>query len=301
LLQSDGSFKDAIAATDLDHLSVSFFSPHFARHHGGTGANIAWSVRLLGGDPLLVGTVGNDGGAYAALLNERGISIDHIEAKKEHVTATAIIGTDNAERQIAFFHPGADAHGSWPDLSDDRDDIAFAIVSPRAANLMVEAALWCASQKLQWIFDPGQQVHTISTDDLRRAALSATGIVVNSYEWLLLAERLRMTPSDLLSHTEFLIVTNGEKGLTIYERGDRGIKTKNLPACTPEKIINPTGAGDALRAGVLVGLANGKNIIESAKLGAALASFVVEQEGTLLDSVDMDEVEERMKRTYRVE
>src|SRR3989338_7416263 len=102
LLQYDGSFKDAINGANLDALSVSFFSPHYARHHGGTASNIAWNLRLVDQEPLLIGTVGKDGGEYLALLEERGVRCDRVQTLEKHVTATAIIGTDSAERQIAF-------------------------------------------------------------------------------------------------------------------------------------------------------------------------------------------------------
>ena len=295
LLQYDGSFKDAIKSGDLDSLSVSFFSPHYARHHGGTAANIAWNLRLLHHDPLIVGTVGKDGGEYLALMQERGISTERIETLPAHVTATAIIGTDHAERQIAFFHPGADAHGTWPDLADDREEIAYAIVGPRNAALMVEAGRWCAKQKIPWLFDPGQQILGLSKDELLAGVKSSDGIVVNEYEWSLLSAKIGATVQNFSTLNPLLVITRGEAGLTIHSRKEGTI---TLSACTPEKFVNPTGAGDALRAGFLTGLSAGWTLKQCGMLGASLASFVVEQEGTLIDFLDLNDVLSRTERTY---
>jgi adenosine kinase len=294
MLGFDGSFADALKDRDMSQLSVSFFSPRFARHHGGTGANISWHVRMLGGDPLLVGTVGVDGSPYLALLRERGIDTTHVEQRAQEHTAFCVLGTDSDERQIVFFHPGADASGSWPDLAEDREDIAWAVVSPRNPVLMLKGVAACADLKIKTLFDPGQQSLIFSADDLRRAAGQASGIIVNAYEWELLRSKLQCTAKDLIAGGKFLIITRGEDGVTIHHDGKEVV----LPACAAEKIVNPTGAGDVFRAGLLVGLSKGWDLVDAAQFGAAAASFVVEQEGALLDVIDIDELEERRRRAY---
>lgn len=298
LLGFDGSFADAIKGNDLSQLSVSFFSPRFARHHGGTGANISWHVKLLGGEPLLVATVGEDGSPYLALLRERGIATDHIEQISGQATAFCVINSDSGERQISFFHPGADAHGHWPDLSDDREDIAWAIVSARNPMLMLEGVAKSAALKLPVLFDVGQQSAILGADDLRRAIRQSNGIIVNAFEWEMLRQRLQCTVRDLLDTPEkFLIVTRGGDGVILYHKDGETI----LPACTPDKVVNPTGAGDVFRAGLLIGLSQGWDLTAAARHGAAAASFVVEQEGTLLDSIDTDEMSERVRRAFGAE
>lgn len=295
LLQYDGSFKDALKGSDLESLSVSFFSPHYAKHHGGTASNIAWNLRLLKQEPLLAGTVGKDGGEYIALLEERGVLCERVEVLNDHVTATAIIGTDDHGRQIAFFHPGADAHGNWPDLSDDREDIAWAIVGARNAQLIMEAGRWCAKQKLPWIFDPAQQIIGLGNDELAAGIKTSSCVIANEYEWSLLSEKTGMSVDDVLKVNPLLIVTQGEKGVTIHSNKEGTIE---LQACKPEKVVNPTGAGDALRAGLLTGLSKGWTLKQCGMLGASLASFVVEQEGTLIDFLDVNDVMERAERSY---
>jgi len=294
LLGYEGSFVDAIDPKSLQNLSLSFFSPHFARHHGGTAANIAWNLKLLGGDPLIVGTVGSDGGEYKALLAERGIDVAHIEEQKNHVTATAIIGTDQGERQITFFHPGADAHGTWPVLEEERDDLVYGIVSARDTRMMTAGMLWCAQQKVPVFFDPGQQIIAFSVDELKRLTKMSAGVIVNDYEWSLLKDALKADEQTILSLTPVAIITHGEKGVTLLSKDG----TVTLPSCKPDRVVDPTGAGDAFRGGLLFGLSRGWAMKSSIELGAAMGSKVIEQEGTLMDTLDRDEIRTRAERAY---
>ncbi|MDD5026817.1 MAG: carbohydrate kinase family protein [Candidatus Peribacteraceae bacterium] len=294
LLGYEGSFADAIDPKSLQNLSLSFFSPRFARHHGGTAANIAWNLKLLGGDPFVVSAVGTDGGSYKALLSERGIDVRYIQEIADHVTATAIIATDSGERQIAFFHPGADAAGTWPALDQERDDLAYGIVSPRDTRQMTEAMLWCDRMKVPVFFDPGQQIIAFSADELKRLTRVGCGVIVNDYEWSLLKEALKVTEKSAKSVTPLVIVTHGEKGVTVLTK-DGEMK---LPACRPDRIVDPTGAGDAFRGGLLAGLSRGWKMEAACQLGAAMGSKVVEQEGTLMDTLDSDEVRSRAEQTY---
>lgn len=297
LLQYDGSFKDALTGSDLERLSVSFFTPHYARHHGGNAANIAWNLRILNQQSLIVGTVGSDGGEYIALLQDRGIPCIYVEKLDHHVTATAIIGTDTRERQIMFYHPGADAFGSWPSerLVEERDDIAYAIVGPRNAAIMVQAAHWYTQAKLPWIFDPGQQLIALSADELLFAVKTSNAVIVNAYEWQLLCDRTKLTVDTFLQVNPLLVITEAEEGMTIHSRTEGIVKVK---ACSVENVLNPTGAGDALRAGFMTGLASGWSLEQCGRVGATLASFVVEQEGTLLSDITVEDLQSRAMQTY---
>ncbi len=294
LLHYEGSFPDSIDPQSLQSLSLAFVTPRFARHHGGTGANIAWNLKLLNQDPLLAGTVGNDGGAYLALLKERGIGTEYVQQVASHVTSTAIVATDNQEHQITFYHPGADAHGTWPDLADRREELVCAIVSPRDAQAMEQAMQWCETYKLPYIFDPGQQVQSFGDQELMRAIQSSAGVITNAYEWSLLSARTSLSTDAILEHVPFLVITYGEQGLTIFTKKSPIV----IPPCKPDRVVNPTGAGDALRAGFLTGLGAGWDLAQCGRLGASLASFVVEQEGTLLDHLDMNDVLSRAEVAY---
>ena len=294
LLTHDGSFTDSLDPKSLESLSVGYLTPHFARHHGGTGANISWGLKLLGQDPLLVSTVGSDGGAYLALLEERGVSTKHIEQIEDAFTATAIIGTDDLEHQITFYHPGADSKGIWPELSDERDDLSYAIVSPRDAKLMMDALQWCNEYGVKAIFDPGQQVASFGEDAMMRAIEYSQGIIANGYEWSVITEKLNVTEGDLLKSVPLIVVTRGEEGLEIFTEKE----VINIPACKAEKVMNPTGAGDALRAGILTGLSARWSMQDAGRLGAAMGSFAVECEGTLIDSLDLEILRQRASEAY---
>jgi adenosine kinase len=294
LLRYDGSFPDAIDPTHLSELSLAFVTHHFARHHGGTAANIAWNLKLLRQESLLVGTVGHDGGSYTALLEERGISTKRVDVQRDHATSTAIVATDAQEHQITFFHPGADATGSFPDLSEDREDLSLAIISPRNAVAMMQAVDWCQKFAVPYLFDPGQQVLALSEEELVRAIEGSKGVIANAYEWSLISKRTSFSIDQILEHTSFLVMTQAEEGLTIYSSKE----TIVLPACKPEAVVNPTGAGDALRAGFLTGLAAKWPLLQCGRLGASVASFVVEKEGTLLETLDLNDVLGRAEVTY---
>lgn len=295
LLSYDGSFLDAIDPQQLQTLSVSFVTPRFVRHHGGTGANIAWNLKLLNQSPLLVGTVGADGGEYLSILKERGIETRHIQTIADRATSTAILATDSGERQIVFFHPGADGHGSWQEnLAAERKDIAMAVISPRDVQKMMAGVDWCAENAVPYIFDPGQQVMGFGRDEVMRAVRRSRAVICNEYEWQLLSERTGLSETSILESTPLLIVTRGEKGVYIHDQEGR----LEIPACTPDQVVNPTGAGDALRAGFLAGMAAGWDLLQCGRLGAAMGSFVVEQEGTLLSHLDLEGVRARVEKNY---
>ncbi len=294
LLTYDGSFVDALDPKALDRLSVSYFIPRFKRHHGGTAANIAWNLRLLNQDPVLVGTVGFDGGPYLSLLQGKGIDTRYVQELKNHSTATAIIATDDKEHQIAFFHPGADAYGQLPTLDDQRDDLDLAIVSPRDPVLMLRAAAQCQELKIPYVFDPGQQSHIFSKDEFRRAVSGSRGLVVNAYEWELASAKLDWTKKDVLEACGLLVVTLGDKGMVLTTTSEKVA----VPAAKPDKMVNPTGAGDAARAGLLFGLASGWSLKNTGRLAAILGSLLVEQEGTLIDNLDREMIQERALESY---
>jgi len=294
LLNYNGEFTDSFQPELLERLSVSFLCSRLTRHHGGTGVNVAWNLRLLDVDSLLVAAVGEDGNEYLEILKKRNIATEHIEKVEGAVTATAIIGSDSQERQIAFFHPGADAKATWPDLSSERDNIAFAIVGARDPHQMVQAVEWCSTQKIPVLFDPGQQTIAFGAEELKRLMKISTVVIVNDYEWNTLCETLKCDEETIHKYVPALIATHGDKGFMAYTKeGTQGVR-----ACTPDYVMNPTGAGDAFRAGVLKGLGEGWDLLNACKLGAAVASFNIEYEGTLLDSLDITQVFKRAKDAY---
>lgn len=293
LLSHEGSFLSGIDAKNLDRLSVNYLAQGFVRHHGGTAANIGWNLALLGHTPKLVGAVGFDGAEYVELLKERGVDMTWVEQKKEAITATAVIASDSSARQISFFHPGADPLGTFPAIADDREDIAFAIISPRNPVLMLKGASACAKIKIPYLFDPGQVVHAFSQADFQKAVKESVGLVCNDYEWGIASKVLGWKEKDVVDACGMLVVTLGDKGLRIITKKEE----VTVPACKAT-LVNPTGAGDAVRAGLLIGLASKWSLLHTARLAAILGALVVEQEGTLLEALDWDTVNERAMENY---
>ena len=160
---------------------------------------------------------------------------------------------------------------------------------------MVEAGRSCSKQKIPWLFDPGQLVIGLSKDELISSTKASNGVIVNAYEWGLFADKTGLFVDSFLELNPLLIITQGEDGVTIHSKKEGAIV---LPACAPAKVINPTGAGDALRAGFLTGLSAGWSLKQCGQLGASIASFVVEQEGTLIDFLDLNDVLSRAEVTY---
>ncbi|MDD5055181.1 MAG: carbohydrate kinase family protein [Candidatus Peribacteraceae bacterium] len=294
LLHTEGSFADAIDANNLEKLSVSFLAQHLERHHGGTGANIAWNASLLGDEPMLVGAVGSDGGSYLELLNERGVDVSLVQKKNDAVTATAIIGTDNAERQITFFHPGADGSAGLPELGDLREEVDFGIVSARNPVLMLSGARAMRHAKIPYLFDPGQQSHVFAQDEFRHAVEGGSGLVVNEYEWELASKKLGWNEKEVLNACGLLVITLGERGIRIAKKDE----SHDIPACKVDHLKNPTGAGDAVRAALLYGLSRKWSLVDTGRLAAAMGSLVCEQEGTMLESVDWEMLDGRVFENY---
>lgn len=294
LLSSDSSFLSGIDPKNLEHLSVNYLAQGFKRHHGGTASNISWNLALLGHMPSVISTVGFDGTEYVELLRERGVDISRVEHIKSAITATAIIATDSAERQISFFHPGADAFGTFPSLKDEREEFSYAIMSPRNPVVMMQGAMECEKQNIPYLFDPGQVVHAFGTDEFRRAVSGSVGLITNEYEWGIASQKLEWKEEDIVKACGMLVITLGDKGLRIITQDEDFL----VPACKTDHFVNPTGAGDAVRAGLLHGLSSGWSMTDTGRLSAVLGCLVVEQEGTLLESLDMDEVQGRAKETY---
>ncbi|TSC79200.1 MAG: sugar kinase, ribokinase [Candidatus Peregrinibacteria bacterium Gr01-1014_25] len=295
LFSYDASFLENLRSiATLDALSVSFYTHQYAKRHGGTGVNMAWNLQLLGRSPLLVADVGSDAEEYLALLQSQRIDTSHITIHAGELTSTGVSCTDTRQHQIWFFHRGADKAGAWPDLAGVRSNIAYAIVGQRHPPLMRDAVLWCKKSGLPVLFDPGQEIRNFTEEHLISAIDASTGIITNEYEWAMLHERLRCTPEELAKRVAYVVVTQAERGHSLYTReGGR-----SFPRCDCDVFVNPTGAGDAFRAGLLTGLTEGWALEIAARLGAALASFVCQQEGTHLQTVDLDKVYERARAAY---
>lgn len=295
LFQYDSAFLEQLReATTMEVLSVSFQPNHYVKRNGGTGANIAWNVALLGGNPLLVGKVGPDGTDYLTLLQKRGIDTSGVEILSSEMTSTGVCCTDTRQHQIWFFYRGADGVGQWPELEEQKKNIGYAIIGARNPDKMLGGLEWCERNGIPRLFDPGQYIMDFTPENLARAVKMSTGVIMNEFEWGMLKQRLGMTEQEVAGCVEYLIVTKGEAGHTIY----RGNDEISFPRCNCDNPVNPTGAGDSFRAGLVQGITAGWSLEQASQLGAAIASFVVEQEGTLMDTLDMDRLQKRVRDAY---
>lgn len=291
LLDYPGSFAENIKAADLDTLGLAFVTSHFARHYGGTAANIARGIAQLGGTPFPVASVGKDGDDYLQLLKSENIDVSHIYQTQEDVCPTAIMGTDSTQKQIIFYHPGADAYGDWPDINPA--DIAYGIASPREERFMFACLEFCKQHSIPAFFDPGQRIFSMTDEDFQRGIDLATGMIVNDFEWSVISGRLQLTEESILQQLDTLIITRGAAGVSVHSKD----AVFDVSALTPEQVRNPTGAGDAFRAGLLVGLTQGKTLEEATKLGAAMGSVCVEYVEPTIQDFSNDRLQNRLENS----
>lgn len=282
------------SAIEADVLSVSFNTQEYEKKFGGTGANIAWNLRLMGSNPLLVASIGKDGGEYVKFLDKADIDTSFLHVSERETTPTGVCCTDTKQHQIWLFHHGADSEQVWPDLSQVRSDIAYAVIGPRHVERMEYGLKWCKEQGIPVLFDPGQYILGFSKDMLRTAIEGATGVIGNEFEWHQICTQLDTTPEEIGAQVEYAIVTESEKGFSLYTKDGK----QGFARCDCDAFVEPTGAGDAFRGGLLTGLTNGWSLEDSGKLGAAMASFAVEKHGTLMTHVNKDQILARAEKTY---
>ena len=280
----DGNFEDQILAEQLDNLNISFLSSSMRREFGGCAINIAYNLKLLGYDSYPMGSVGKDFGPYSTWLESKGISQNHIKTFEEVYTAQAFIITDNRGNQITVFHPGA------MDFSDklkvsQAEDADIAILSPDGRKGMISHAAELFEAEIPFIFDPGQGLPMFNEDNLNFFIEKSTWVIVNDYECQMLLDRVKLNLSEIRSKVEAFIVTHGANGSTIYS-GDQEIK---IPAVKAAISKDPTGCGDAYRAGLIYGLSNSYDWLTIGRVSSLLGSIKVEYNGTQNHFFTIDE------------
>ncbi len=271
-------FPDRFARHILPHqthvLSVSFQIGEMRREWGGCAGNIAYNLKALGGEPVVMATVGDDGSAYADRLATLGIATDGLRAVAGTYTAQAYIITDLDDNQITAFHPGAMNHSHINRIADV-DDIALGIVAPDGREGMRSHVRDFASAGIPFIFDPGQGLPLFSGDELIEMIDCADYLAVNDYEGRLLAERTGLALAELAARVDALIVTLGGNGSQIHADG----RVLDIPTVKPGAVVDPTGCGDAYRAGLLYGIAHGWGWQRTGRLASLLGSLKIASRG----------------------
>jgi adenosine kinase len=272
-----GRFRDVILPDRIHMLNVAFHVPELRRSFGGCAGNIAWNLRLLGDDPIVLATVGGeDFDAYAAWLDRHGIRRDHIVGIAGEATAGAYITTDLEDNQIVGFHPGAMDRAHEASLGRIREPIDLAIVSPNGKRAMQEHARGLKERGIATVIDPGQGLPLFERDELVELIDGADLYIVNDYEWSLTLSRSELSEADLARRVGAVVVTRGEKGSILR----RGADTLDVPPVPAARVVDPTGCGDAYRAAFLHGLRRGLPLETCARMGSVLGSLKVAEHGT---------------------
>jgi adenosine kinase len=268
-------FANHILPDKIHMLNVSFLVPQLRREYGGCAGNIAYNLQLLGDDGVPMATVGRDFGPYKEWLQRARVPVDHVRVIEDELTAQAFITTDLDDNQITAFHPGAMQHSHANKVSEARD-IALGIVAPDGRDGMIEHAAQFAAAGIPFIFDPGQGLPMFGAEELQRFLSQARWVTVNDYEWQLLQQKSRWGVSEIMRHVEALIVTRGAAGSTIHTR-DEEIR---IPTVPPRAVVDPTGCGDAYRAGLIHGLLRGLDWRRSGHIASLMGTLKIESRGT---------------------
>jgi len=294
IMDFPGRFADHILPDKIHVLNVCFMVNGLVERFGGTAGNIAYNLWLLQERPLILATAGKDFGPYEDWLRHLGLPLEGIRVIPEEYTAGAYITTDLADNQITGFNPGAMKHPSLYAFNGPDPRRALAIVSPGNLEDMLAYSRFYQAQGLPYLFDPGQSIPAWGGAELREMAAGALALIVNDYEQELFQQKTGLTTPQLLRLVPTLIVTKGEVGSEVYHAGE----CHPIPAVPPRQVQDPTGAGDAYRAGLLKGLVLSLSWPEAARLGAATASFAVEQPGTQEHRFTLEELARRYADTF---
>lgn len=286
-------FKNHILPDKVHMLNISFLVPEMRREFGGCAGNISYNLKLLGGDPLPMATVGSDFEPYAKWIDQCKISRKHLKVIDGSFTAQAFITTDLDDNQITAFHPGAMSSSHLNQVVRD-PKIKIGCVSPDGRDGMVEHARQFSDHEIPFIFDPGQGMPMFDGHDLMTFIEQASWITVNDYEAQLLQERTGKTLHEIAEYVQALVVTLGGSGSHIYLRNKR----IDIPAATPRAIVDPTGCGDAYRAGLLYGILHDMDWATTGRIASLMGAIKIEHHGTQNHRFARDEFGERFKESF---
>ncbi len=289
----EDSFKNHILPEQIHILNVAFLVPEMRREFGGCAMNIAYNLKLLGQDPLPMATAGEDFAPYSDWLDNQGIRRDHIRLIDGVYTAQAFITTDVDGNQITAFHPGA-MNESHLNRVSDAQDVTIGIISPDGRDGMLEHATQFAAAEIPFIFDPGQGLPMFGGEELRQFVEQAAWVTVNDYEWQLLKERTEWDVGDLKRRVKGLIVTRGAKGSIIYTPE----MDFDIPAAKPATVSDPTGCGDAYRAGLLFGFMADYDWPTVGRVASLMGAIKIESHGTQNHRFTREEFQERFQASF---
>lgn len=267
-------FKNHILPDKIHALSVAFYVPEMRREFGGTAGNIAYNLQLLDGNPLIMATVGEDFASYQTWLAQNKLASTHIKTVAGTYTAQAFITTDTDDNQITAFHPGAMV-ASYENSVKDAKDITLAIIAPDGRDGMFQHARECFEAGIPFLFDPGQGLPMFNGEELLQFIEMADYLAVNDYESQIIQDKTGLNLTQLAAKVKALVVTLGGNGSQIYADG----QCFDIPCVPALKIVDPTGCGDAYRAGLLYGIARGWDWPTCGRLASTMGAIKIESRG----------------------
>jgi adenosine kinase len=281
-------FKNHILPEKIHILNVAFLVPDMRREFGGCAGNIAYNLQMIGGKPLIMATVGDDYQPYASRLQDLELAQNHVRQMAGTFTAQAFITTDLADNQITAFHPGAMNFSHQNHIADAKD-VNLGIVAPDGREGMLQHAREFQEAGIPFMFDPGQGLPMFTGEELLDFVHKADYVAVNDYEGQLLYKRTGRSLEALAKSVKGLIVTRGAEGSVIYANGQQ----VEVPSVKPEKLVDPTGCGDAYRAGLLYGITHDMDWRSTGQLGSLLGALKISQRGGQNHRFTRDEIDQR--------
>lgn len=297
IMTFDGRFREHILPDQIHMLNVSFLVPGMRREFGGCAGNIAYTLKMLGGDPVVMATVGQDASPYLQYLRDLGIGTDHIRTLADTFTAQAMITTDLDNNQITAFHPGAMSQSQVNSVQDALaagKRPALGIVAPDSREGMLHHAQQFAEAGIPFIFDLGQAMPLFNGEDLRQFVELASYVTVNDYEAQVMLSRTAWTSAEVAAKVRAFIVTHGERGASIYADGQQYA----IPAVQAERVVDPTGCGDAFRGGLLYGIENGLDWETTGRLASLVGALKIAQQGPQNHWISRDELGARFEAAF---
>jgi adenosine kinase len=295
IMSFPGRFVDHILPDQIEILSVSFLVDSMRRERGGCGGNIAYNLALLGQRPLLIATVGQDAPEYVAWLRDQGVDTSGVLQLSDEFTASFFVSTDRDNNQIASFYTGAMAKASRLSFKDNNPEaIKFAIISPNDPVAMVKYARECRELGIPYIYDPSQQIPRLSPSELVEGIEGAKALIVNGYEFGMIKKQTGLSDEEIQRLTEVVAITRGERGSVV--RTCDG--TWEIPIASPRRLADPTGVGDAYRAGFITGMCCALPWDVVGRIGSLAAAYVLEEHGTQRHRYSLDSFCQRYRETF---
>jgi adenosine kinase len=286
-------FRNHILPDKIHMLNVSFLVPQMRREFGGCAGNIAYNLKLLGDVGYPMATVGRDFGMYADWMKKTGVPADYVKLIESEHTAQAFITTDQDNNQITAFHPGAMQLSHLNEVASAKD-ISIGIVAPDGRDGMIQHADGFAKAGIPFIFDPGQGLPMYDGKDLKRFVEQATWVAVNDYEWQMIQQKTGWSESDVTQQVEALIVTRGAEGSVIHTKGG----PITIPCAKPKAVVDPTGCGDAYRAGLIHGLLHGLDWPTTGRIASLMGAIKIETLGTQNHKFTPAEFQQRLAAAF---